>query len=56
MQNAQTWISLVALDVGDDVIANGTGIASSSCPLPSYAEKASCSIFYDEDEDQYGMY
>ena len=51
MQNAQTWISLVALDVGDDVIASGTGIASSSHPLPSSIERTSCSIFDDEDED-----
>ena len=49
-------LSLVALDVGDDAIACGTGISSSSHPLPSIVERASCSIFYDEDEDQYGMY
>ena len=49
-------LSLAALDVGDDSITSGTGIASSSRPLSSSAEKASCSIFYDEDEDQYGMY
>ena len=49
-------LSLAALDVGDDAIASGTGIASSSRPLPISVERASCSIFDDKDEDQYGMY
>ena len=49
-------LSLAALDVGDDAIASGTGIASSSRPLPSTVERASGFIFDDEDEDQYGMY
>ena len=49
-------LSLAALDVGDDAITSGTGTASSSRALPSFAERASCSIFDDEDEDQYGIY
>ena len=49
-------LSLAALDVGDDATTSGSGTASFTRPLSSSAEQASCSIFYDEDEDQYDIY
>jgi hypothetical protein len=42
--------------IGDDATATGIGIASSAHPCSSSVEHASCSIFNDEDEDQYDMY
>jgi hypothetical protein len=53
-ENPDLELSLAALDIVDD--ASGSGIASSSHRGSSFAEYASCSVFYDEDEDQYDMY
>jgi hypothetical protein len=49
-------LSLASLDIGDDATTTGSGIASSSHPCSSFVEHASCSIFNDEDDDQYDMY
>ena len=53
-ENPDLELSLVALDIAND--ASGSGIASSSHRGSSSVEHASCSIFYDEDEDRYDMY
>jgi hypothetical protein len=52
-KNLDLEISLFALDIVDD--ARGSGIGSSSHRGSSSTEHASCSFFYDEDEDQYDM-
>jgi hypothetical protein len=49
-------LSLASLDIGDDATTTRSGIASSSHPRSSSIEYASCSIFNDEDDDQYDMY
>jgi hypothetical protein len=49
-------LSLDSLDIGDDVTTNGSGIASFAHPGSSSVEHASCSIFNDEDDDEYDMY
>jgi hypothetical protein len=48
--------SLGSLDIGDDATTTRSRIASSAHPCSSSAEHASCSIFNDEDDDQYDMY
>jgi hypothetical protein len=54
-ENPDLELSLDALDVVDDANGSGIQVASSSHRGSSFVEHASCSIFYDEDEDQYDM-
>jgi hypothetical protein len=54
-KNPDLELSLVALDIVDDASGSGIQVASSSHRGSSSAEHASCSIFDDEDEDQYDM-
>ena len=55
-ENSNLELSLAALDIVDDASGSGIQVASSSHRGSSSAEHASCSIFDDEDEDQYDMY
>jgi hypothetical protein len=55
-ENPELELCLVALDIVDDASGSGIQVASSSHRGSSSAEHASCSIFDDEDEDQYDMY
>jgi hypothetical protein len=50
-KNPDLELSLAALDIVDDASGSGIQVASSSHRGSSSAEYASCSIFYDEDED-----
>jgi hypothetical protein len=52
-ENPDLELSLSALDIDDDASGSGIQVASSSHRGSSSAEHASCSIFDDEDEDQY---
>jgi hypothetical protein len=54
-ENPDLELSLVALDIVDDANGSGIQVASSSHRGSSSVEHASCSIFDDEDEDQYDM-
>jgi hypothetical protein len=49
-------LSLATLDIVDDASGSGIQVVSFSHRGSSSAEHASCSIFDDEDEDQYDMY
>jgi hypothetical protein len=49
-------LSLGSLDIGDDATATASGIASSADLGSNSVEHASCSIFNDEDDDEYDMY
>jgi hypothetical protein len=54
-KNPDLELSPFALDIVDDASGSGIQVASSSHRGSSSAEHASCSIFDDEDEDQYDM-
>jgi hypothetical protein len=53
VENPDLELSLVALDIVDDASGSGIQVASSSHRGSSSVEHASCSIFYDEDVNQY---
>ena len=55
-ENPDLELSLSALDIDDDASGSGIQVVSSSHRGSSSIEHASCSIFDDEDEDQYDMY
>jgi hypothetical protein len=52
-ENPDLELSLVALDIVDDASGSAIQVVSSSHRGSSSVEHASCSIFYDEHEDQY---
>jgi hypothetical protein len=54
-KNLDLELSLSTHDIVDDASGSGIQVASSSHRGSSSAKHASCSIFYDEDEDQYDM-
>jgi hypothetical protein len=54
-ENPDLELSLAALDIVDDASGSGIQVASSSHQGSSSVEHAFCSIFDDEDEDQYDM-
>jgi hypothetical protein len=55
VENRDLELSLSALDIVDDASGSGIQVASSSHRGSSSIEHAYCSIFDDEDEDQYDM-